>query len=126
MSKPASAPETKAAESILLREDMGGITTLTLNRPGARNALSEELIDTLTAALKTIAADRSVRAVILAATGPVYCAGHDLKEMTARRKDADKGRAYFKMLFDKCAALMQAIVHLPQPVIACVQGVATA
>ena len=90
MSKPAPSPEAKSAERILLREDMGGIVTLTLNRPAARNALSEELIDTLTAALKKIGSDRSVRAVILAATGPVYCAGHDLKEMTARRKDAKR------------------------------------
>lgn len=126
MSKPARSPEDNAAEGILLRSDKDGVTTLTLNRPAARNALSEELIDTLTAALKTIGGDRSVRAVILAANGPVYCAGHDLKELTARRKDADKGRAYFKMLFDKCATLMQTAVHLPQPVIACVQGVASA
>lgn len=126
MSKPARSPEANAAEDVLLRSDKDGVTTLTLNRSKARNALSEELIDTLTAALKNIGGDRSVRAVILAANGPVYCAGHDLKEMTARRKDADKGRAYFKMLFEKCAALMQTVVHLPQPVIACVQGVATA
>lgn len=126
MSKPARSPEAKAAEGILLRSDKDGVTTLTLNRPAARNALSEELIDALTAALKTIGGDRSVRAVILAANGPVYCAGHDLKELTARRKDADKGCAYFKMLFDKCATLMQTVVHLPQPVIACVQGVASA
>ncbi len=125
MSKPARSPEAKP-DPVLLRGDKDGVTTLTLNRPAARNALSEELIDALTAALKTIGGDRSVRAVILAANGPIYCAGHDLKELTARRKDADKGRAYFKMLFDKCAVLMQAIVHLPQPVIACVQGVATA
>lgn len=72
MSKPARSAETKSVESILLRDDKDGITTLTLNRPAARNALSEELIDTLTAALKTIGGDRSVRAVILAANGPVY------------------------------------------------------
>jgi enoyl-CoA hydratase/carnithine racemase len=126
MSKPARSPETKPQDTVLLREDKDGIATLTLNRPAARNALNEELMDALVAALQTIGGDRSVRAVILAANGPVFCAGHDLKEMTARRKDADKGRAYFKMLFDKCAGMMQAIVHLPQPVIASVQGIATA
>ncbi|HVT56654.1 MAG TPA: enoyl-CoA hydratase [Xanthobacteraceae bacterium] len=126
MSKPARSPETSTAEPMLLREDKDGITTLTLNRPAARNALNEELMDALIAALQTIGGDRSVRAVILAANGPVFCAGHDLKEMTAHREDADKGRAYFKMLFDKCAGMMQAIVHLPQPVIASVQGIATA
>jgi enoyl-CoA hydratase/carnithine racemase len=126
MSKPARSPETKPQDPVLLREDKDGVATLTLNRPVARNALNEELMDALIAALQTIGGDRSVRAVILAANGPVFCAGHDLKEMTARRKDADKGRAYFKMLFDKCAGLMQAVVHLPQPVIASVHGVATA
>ena len=126
MSKPARSPETNPQDPVLLREDKDGIATLTLNRPAARNALNEELMDALIAALQTIGGDQSVRAVILAANGPVFCAGHDLKEMTARRKDADKGRAYFKMLFDKCAGLMQAVVHLPQPVIASVQGIATA
>jgi len=126
MSKPARSPETNPQDPVLLREDKDGIATLTLNRPAARNALNEELMDALIAALQTIGGDQSVRAVILAANGPVFCAGHDLKEMTLRRKDADKGRAYFKMLFDKCAGLMQAVVHLPQPVIASVQGVATA
>ena len=73
-----------------------------------------------------IAADRSVRAVVLAANGPAFCAGHDLKELTARRADADRGRAYFADLMTRCAAMMQAIVHLPQPVIAGVHGTATA
>ncbi len=116
----------KPQDAVLLREDKDGIATLTLNRPAARNALNEELLEALIAALQTIGGDQSVRAVIIAASGPVFCAGHDLKEMTARRKDSDKGRAYFKELFDKCAGMMQAIVHLPQPVIASVQGVATA
>jgi enoyl-CoA hydratase/carnithine racemase len=67
-----------------------------------------------------------VRVVVLAANGPAFSAGHDMKEMTARRSDADRGRAYFKQLMDACAAMMQAIVHLPKPVIACVQGPASA
>ena len=73
-----------------------------------------------------IAADKSVRAVVLAANGPAFCAGHDLKELTARRSDADGGRAYFRHIMTTCSAMMQQIVNLPQPVIAAVQGVATA
>jgi enoyl-CoA hydratase/carnithine racemase len=126
MSKPARSPQAAPQDAVLLREDKDGIATLTLNRPAARNALSEELMDALIAALHTIGGDTSVRAVIIAANGPVFCAGHDLKQMTAHRNDPDRGRAYFKALFEKCAGMMQAIVHLPQPVIACVQGVATA
>ncbi|HXL68844.1 MAG TPA: enoyl-CoA hydratase [Xanthobacteraceae bacterium] len=110
----------------LLRDDRDGIATLTLNRPAARNALSLALIEALAEALAAIAADRSVRAVVIAASGPVFSAGHDLKELTARRADADKGRDFFRRTFGECAAMMQAIVHLPQPVIACVQGMATA
>ena len=76
--------------------------------------------------LDRIAQDRSIRAVILASTGPVFCAGHDLKEMSARRTDPDRGRAYFVDILGRCSAMMQKIVHLPQPVIAAVEGVATA
>lgn len=111
---------------VLLRRDEAGVTTLTLNRPQARNALSEALIDALTAALDAIAGDRDVRAVVIAAEGPVFCAGHDLKEMTARRADGDRGRAYFADLLGRCSAMMERIVRLPQPVIAAVEGVATA
>ena len=70
--------------------------------------------------------DERVRVVVLAANGPAFSAGHDMKEMTARRSDADRGRAYFKQLMEACATMMQAIVHLPKPVIACVQGAASA
>lgn len=126
MSKPARSHETEPAAPILLREDKDGLSTLTLNRPQARNALSEALMDAIIAALGEIGRDRSVRAVVIAANGPVFSAGHDLKEMTARRKDADRGRAYFKALFEKCAGMMEKIVHHPQPVIACVQGIAVA
>ena len=114
------------ATPVLLREDADDIAVLVLNRPQARNSLSESLIAALTASLAEIAADKRVRAVVLAANGPAFSAGHDMKEMTARRSDADRGRAYFKQLMDACAAMMQAIVHLPKPVIACVQGPASA
>ncbi len=126
MSKPAAAPRTENRAPILLREDRGGIALLTLNRPEARNALSSALIDALVTALASIRADKSVRAVVLAANGPVFSAGHDVKEMTVRRADSDGGRAYFHALFERSADMMLSIVHLPQPVIACVQGLATA
>lgn len=116
----------QGAEAILLREDAGAICVLTLNRPAARNSLSEALIGALTETFAAIAADRSIRAVVLAANGPVFCAGHDLKELTARRKDADGGRTYFGHIMTICSTMMQSIVKLPQPVIAAVQGVATA
>jgi len=111
---------------ILLRETVGNIAVLTLNRPAARNSLSEALIASLHAALAEIADDTTVRALVIAARGPAFCAGHDLKELTARRSDADGGRAYFASVMNACSAMMQAIVNLPKPVIASVQGVATA
>ena len=80
---------------ILLRETLGSIAVLTLNRPAARNSLSEGLIAELHAALNEIHDDASVRAVVIAANGPAFSAGHDMKELTARRTDADRGRAYF-------------------------------
>jgi enoyl-CoA hydratase/carnithine racemase len=126
MSKPARAPLPSESSAVLLREDKDGNATLTLNRPEARNALSEALLAALIGELDAIAQDRSVRAVIVAANGPAFSAGHDLKEMTAHRNEADRGRAYFAALFEKCAGMMQKIMHLPQPVIACVHGVATA
>jgi len=114
------------ASSVLLRENLDDIAVLTLNRPDARNSLSEALLAALTEAFATIGADRHVRAVVLAANGPAFSAGHDMKEMTARRSDPDRGRAYFKQLMDACSTMMQAIVHLPKPVIAEVHGIATA
>jgi enoyl-CoA hydratase/carnithine racemase len=111
---------------ILQREMHGSIALLTLNRPQARNSLSEGLIAELHAALTESGNDAGVRAVVIAANGPAFCAGHDMKELTARRTDADRGRAYFAQVMNACSAMMQAIVHLPQPVVASVQGVATA
>ncbi len=111
---------------VLLRETRDEIALLTLNRPQARNSLSEALIAALTESFADIATDKRVRVVVLAANGPAFSAGHDMKEMTARRSDGDRGRAYFKQLMDACAAMMQAIVHLPKPVIAAVHGPASA
>jgi enoyl-CoA hydratase/carnithine racemase len=118
----APAPQTP----ILLRETLGSIAVLTLNRPQARNSLSEGLIAELHAALRDIHDDASVRAVVLAANGSAFSAGHDMKELTARRADADRGRAYFAGIMTACSTMMQAIVQLPKPVVAAVQGVATA
>ena len=116
---------TETAPS-LLRQDRDGVATLVLNRPGARNALSDALIAALDGAFGRIGADPSVRAVVLAAEGPAFSAGHDLKELTAWRDAPDGGAAAFSGLFARCSALMQRIVGLPQPVIAAIEGVATA
>ncbi len=126
MSKPVRATAADVTSTILLREDNDGIATLTLNRPEARNALSEELISAISRELDAIAKDRCVRVVILTANGPAFCAGHDMKQMTAHRDDPDRGRNYFLKLFEKCANIMQKIIHLPQPTIACVHGIASA
>jgi enoyl-CoA hydratase/carnithine racemase len=123
---PAHAAATQTAPPILLQQHNGGITLLTLNRPEARNSLSEAMLTALGDAFAAIARDASVRAVVIAANGPAFCAGHDLKELTAHRKDDDQGRAYFGRVMETCSAVMQSIVRLPQPVIAAVQGVATA
>lgn len=103
-----------------------GVARLTLNRPAQRNALSVDLMTALEAALDETAADPSIRVLILSASGPAFCAGHDLKEMTAHRKDADKGAAFFAALFAQCARLMLKIVRHPRPVIAEVHALATA
>jgi enoyl-CoA hydratase/carnithine racemase len=113
-------------EPVLLRENIGPIAVLTLNRPAARNSLSEAMIAGLHEALNELRDDTSVRAVVIAASGTAFSAGHDMKELTARRADADRGRAYFEQMMNACSAMMQAIVQLPKPVVATVQGVATA
>jgi len=111
---------------VLLREAIGSIAVLTLNRPASRNSLSEGLIAELHAALAEIGDDARVRAVVIAANGPAFSAGHDMKELTARRSDADRGRGYFAQIMNACSAMMQAVVQLPKPVVAAVQGIATA
>ncbi|MDA9436380.1 enoyl-CoA hydratase [Bradyrhizobium sp. CCBAU 51627] len=113
-------------QPILLHEMIGSIAVLTLNRPAARNSLSTAMIATLHAALNDIGDDKAVRGVVLAANGPAFSAGHDMKELTARRTAPDRGRAFFAETMNACSAMMQAIVHLPKPVVAAVQGIATA
>ena len=114
------------AQAPILSSLKGGILRLTLNRPAARNALSVDLMQALAKALDGAATDNAVRVVVLAASGPVFSAGHDLKEMTEARNAGDKGAAIFAALFNQCSDLMLKIVTLPKPVIAQVQGVATA
>lgn len=104
----------------------GGVLRLTLSDAATRNSLSEAMMAALQSALDAAASDRSVRVVVLAAEGPAFSSGHNLKEITARRADADKGASYFATLFDACAKLMLGIVHHPKPVIAEVAGLASA
>jgi enoyl-CoA hydratase/carnithine racemase len=118
---PAAAPEPA-----LLREDIGNIAVLTLNRPQARNSLSEAMLAALSRELETLTADKRIRAVVLAARGPAFSAGHDLKELTAHRADADGGRSYTRHIMERCSAVMLAILRLPRPVIAAVEATATA
>jgi enoyl-CoA hydratase/carnithine racemase len=115
-----------ANEPVLLQKGVGAVAVLTLNRPKIRNTLSEAMLSALSEAFTAIANDRKVRAVVITAKGPAFSGGHDLKELTARRTDPDGGRAYFREIMLTCSAMMQQIVHLPQPVIAAVQGTATA
>jgi len=110
----------------LIEQRTDAIVVLTLNRPQARNSLSEAMLAALQAAIDRISADRGVRAAVIAAKGPAFSAGHDMKEMTARRSDADRGQAYFRELMDRCSLMMQSIVRSPKPFIAAVEGVATA
>jgi enoyl-CoA hydratase/carnithine racemase len=106
---------------ILLRHDGDNVATLTLNRPAARNALSLALMEALDSALQAIGEDRTIHVVILAANGPAFCAGHDLREIRS-----NPTREAYERTFGLCSRLMQRIVNLPKPVIAQVHGIATA
>ena len=112
---------------ILLQDlDERGVLRLTMNNPARRNPLSEAMLEALHGAFLDAGANPAVRSIILAAVGPVFSAGHDLKEMTAGRDAPDQGRAYFAKVMGMCSTLMQSIVNCPKPVIAEVNGVATA
>jgi enoyl-CoA hydratase/carnithine racemase len=121
----ASHPVAASLE-LFRREDDDGVLTLTLNTPRNLNALSLAMIEALIAELEAIANDDKARVVVLAGEGSALSAGHDLSEMQAHRNDCDRGRSYYVGLFARCSALMQAIVALPKPVVAAVEGVATA
>src|SRR3954470_8435139 len=111
---------------LLLTAHSSGVLRLILNRPQARNALSSELMAAVQAALDGAAGDNATRAIVIAAEGPVFSSGHDLKELARHRADGDAGRAAYAGQFSQCSAMMQAIVRHPKPVIAQVQGIATA
>tara|TARA_Y100000590_G_scaffold24282_1_gene27646 strand:- start:3734 stop:4531 length:798 start_codon:yes stop_codon:yes gene_type:complete len=114
-------------ENILIKEKSErGILRLTMNNSDQKNPLSEIMMGLLTNEIKRASSDKSVRVIVLAATGNVFSSGHDLKEITTARESEDNGEVYFKKLFDYCSSLMQLIVNTPQPVIAEVDGVATA
>jgi enoyl-CoA hydratase/carnithine racemase len=110
----------------LLREDRGPVAVLTLNRPEARNSLSEELIAALHAAVAEIGASDSIRAVVITGAGSAFSSGHDLKELSSHRSDPDRGKAYFAEIMNACSRMMLSIVRSPKPVIAAVNGIATA
>jgi enoyl-CoA hydratase/carnithine racemase len=102
------------------------VLVLTLARPEARNSLSRATLAALQGAIDAACADTEVRAVVIAGKGPVFCAGHDLRELTQHRSDADGGRRFTELLMRECATFMQSLLRCPKPVIAAVEGVATA
>ncbi len=112
--------------ALLERNDTGAVAYLRMNAPEKLNALSDAMLAALQTEFDALADDRSIRAIVLSGEGKAFCAGHDLKEMTAGRQAEDGGAAYFKDLFDRCARMMMSIQRLPQPVIAQVHGIATA
>ena len=114
------------APALLRREDKSGVTTLTLTSAATRNALSLLMIDTLLVAFEEIARDAGVKVVVLAGEGPVFCSGHDLREIQAHSNDEDRGAAFYEKLFDRCAGFMRGLSEHPKPVIVAVEGIATA
>ncbi len=108
-------------EPLVLQQIEDGVARLTLNRPAARNALSVALMSAIEAALDALAEDRDVRVIVIAGAGPAFCAGHDLRELRA-----NPGRQHYEAVFAQCSRLMTRIVRLPKPVIARIQGIATA
>jgi enoyl-CoA hydratase/carnithine racemase len=119
-----SSPDV--ASLLLVEEVEPGVALLTLNRPDARNALSRALIAAVQRAIERLGEDPKVAAIVVAAHGKVFSSGHDLKELTAHRSDADGGQAFFRETMQACSSMMQAIVACPKPVIAAVEGRATA
>jgi len=112
--------------SILIKESANGVLRLTLNRTHVGNCLSLDLLNHLKQEISAAGNDPATNVVIIAANGPLFCSGHDLKEMTARRIDDDGGREFFQTTLTACAAMMQSIIECPKPIIAEVQGPALA
>ncbi|MEQ1576154.1 MAG: enoyl-CoA hydratase [Hyphomicrobium sp.] len=126
MSAVQAKAEQADALAVTVSKPESGILVITLNQPERRNPLSRAMMAALAQAISQAVADPHTRAIVLAANGPVFSAGHDLKELNARRADADGGKAFFASLITECAALMQTIVMSPKPVIAAVHATATA
>jgi enoyl-CoA hydratase/carnithine racemase len=118
--------ETGPRETLLESEHRAGVLILTLAQPETRNSLSQAMIEAMQGAIDTASQDAAVRAIVVTAKGTAFCAGHDLKELTAHRADTDGGRAFTQLLMQQCAKLMRSIVQCPKPVIAAVEGTATA
>src|SRR5712691_2865241 len=116
----------QAESKVLLRENVGPVALITLNRPEARNSLSTELMAALTGAITALGAEDAIRAIVITGAGSAFSSGHDLKELQAHRNDTDRGQSFFAKTMTACSALMLSIVRCPKPVIAAVNGVATA
>ena len=115
-----------SSDPLVLRDDHGPITHLTLNSPGNLNALSDEMLAALQSECDALAKTPTQKVIVLKGAGRAFCAGHDLKQMQAARQSEDNGAAAWKDLFDRCSQLMQTLPRLPQPVIAQVHGLAAA
>lgn len=124
--EPAPPPTTEGEVPVRVSRPEPGIAFITLDAPARRNALSRGMMSALDRAFADLSGDRDVAAIVLAAEGPAFSAGHDLKELSAHRTDADGGRAFYRETMEACARLMLGIVQTPKPVIAAVEGVATA
>jgi enoyl-CoA hydratase/carnithine racemase len=113
-------------DTMLLREDRGPVAVLILNRPDVRNSLSLEMIGALHGEIQKLGDSDAIRAIVVTGAGSAFSSGHDLKEMTAHRNDPDRGRAFFAKTMAACSEMMLSIVRCPKPVIAAVNGIATA
>src|SRR5262245_11377215 len=113
-------------DTVLLREDLGPVAVLTLNRPDVRNSLSLEMIAALHGEIQKLGDSDAIRAIVVTGAGSAFSSGHDLKEMTAHRNDSDRGRAFFAKTMGACSEMMLSIVRSPKAVIAAVNGIATA
>ena len=119
-------PQRDLGASPVSREDRDQVALLTLNRPETRNCLSEEMIASLRAAIAEIGDSDAMRAVVITGSGSAFSSGHDLKELSAHRNDRDRGKAYFAKIMNACSEMMLSVVRSPKPVIAAVNGIATA
>ena len=119
-------PAPQSAAFLRVEDAGGGVRVVTLDNPPSRNALSLEMLDALSRAVSDAHGDSSVRVLVVAANGPAFSSGHDLKQLTGHRADPDGGRTFFEQTFAACSAFMQSLVALPKPVIAAVEGLATA